>query len=698
MYKGSGSCPKNIVQYKIFLAKLCDLAPPNLKELIQGTYRLNKQWEEDWQFYLNMCQAKQVGCVAGRDVKLAVKEQEKEERHDADVTKKVKADAQKRKLDEVVTGEALDDEDESEQTAGQSQTDDPDIVVTLRKKRAKVQLEIDPTKIVEQTSGTFDRLGLSARQSAMVLASVVKAGGGDLSEVQISKSLVHRKRKKVRAKQGKKIMASFVHSASFVLHYDTKLVNPKGRDTEDRAAVLYSGGVHQQPYLLGIPMFESSKGKDVEAGVLKELEKYGIDLNDCVATCYDTTASNSGYKEGAHFRIERKVGHAILELECRKHVQERHVTHANKAVFGATKGPQKGHYKHFKEAWSSLELDTNKMNLFDWEEFCDQPFLVERARQSLAWVEWHLLQNTFPRDDYKEITELITVYLGGHVPGGFKPKRKGAMHDARFMADAIYLLSMELFSNEYKMDQLLARSVHKMAVFVAVWHGPNFLKCGLASSAPANDLQYFYDMLQLSEVEDSVLSRIGDKVADSLQRHTSYLKAPQVIFALFDEDATAADRQKLAAALSALPRPDISPSFFKPGKLAEVPLVCTLKECVGSLLCEDEDGFHYQKKTLPDLVTVRSYVLFNLLKIEDLSWLDAPVALWPCFPTYVKVRDFIHQLMTVNDGAERGIKLMQELIDKTKDEEELQYLAQCVTQHRKAIGHTKKDYEKLNTL
>ena len=284
VYKGSGSCPKNIVQYKIFLAKLCDLAPPNLKELIQGTYRLNKQWEEDWQFYLNMCQAKQVGCVAGRDVKLAVKEQEKEERHDADVTKKVKADAQKRKLDEVVTGEALDDEDESEQTAGQSQTDDPDIVVTLRKKRAKVQLEIDPTKIVEQTSGTFDGLGLSARQSAMVLASVVKAGGGDLTEVQISKSLVHRKRKKVRAKQGKKIMASFVHSDSYVLHYATKLVNPKGRDTEDRAAVLYSGGVHQQPYLLGIPKFESSKGKDVEAGVLKELEKYGIDLNDCVAT------------------------------------------------------------------------------------------------------------------------------------------------------------------------------------------------------------------------------------------------------------------------------------------------------------------------------------------------------------------------------------------------------------------------------
>ena len=72
--------------------------------------------------------------------------------------------------------------------------------------------------------------------------------------------------------------------------------------------------------------------------------------------------------------------------------------------------------------------------------------------------------------------------------------------------------------------------------------------------------------------------------------------------------------------------------------------------------------------------------------------------MWPTFPSYIKARDFVHQLLTVNDGAERGIKLMQELIDRTKDDQELQYLAQCVTQHRKAIGHTKKDYSKLGTL
>ena len=106
-YKGSQDSPKNIDAFKPFLVKLCDIAPHNLKELLNGTNRLNTLWEDDWQFHQNMCQAKQVGCVAGRDVKLAVKESGKEKRLATEDTKKVKGKAQKRKREEVVTGEAF---------------------------------------------------------------------------------------------------------------------------------------------------------------------------------------------------------------------------------------------------------------------------------------------------------------------------------------------------------------------------------------------------------------------------------------------------------------------------------------------------------------------------------------------------------------------------------------------------------------
>ena len=67
------------------------------------------------------------------------------------------------------------------------------------------------------------------------------------------------------------------------------------------------------------------------------------------------------------------------------------------------------------------------------------------------------------------------------------------MHDARFMADLIYLLSIELFSKEYPIDTTLANKGNKMATFISCWNAPNFLKWARAVSAPANDLKYFYD-------------------------------------------------------------------------------------------------------------------------------------------------------------------------------------------------------------
>ena len=43
-----------------------------------------------------------------------------------------------------------------------------------KKKRAKLVLEIDSKTIVEQTTGTTVRLAMSARQTAMMLATVVR--------------------------------------------------------------------------------------------------------------------------------------------------------------------------------------------------------------------------------------------------------------------------------------------------------------------------------------------------------------------------------------------------------------------------------------------------------------------------------------------------------------------------------------------
>ena len=128
---------------KDLLCQLCDLSPTNLYEMLKNTARLNKEWESDWQFYKNMCQPQQVGCIAGQDVKLAGKETTKGDKEDAEDNRIEQEASQKRKRWATVTGEQFDDGVEKEND-GQ---EDPDEIQRVTKKRrensGKIILEND---------------------------------------------------------------------------------------------------------------------------------------------------------------------------------------------------------------------------------------------------------------------------------------------------------------------------------------------------------------------------------------------------------------------------------------------------------------------------------------------------------------------------------------------------------------------------
>lgn len=50
------------------------------------------------------------------------------------------------------------------------------------------------------------------------------------------------------------------------------------------------------------------------------------------------------------------------------------------------------------------------------------------------------IKDNFPRDDYKELLELIIIFLGGVPPQGIHFRAPGAYQLARWMAKAIYIV------------------------------------------------------------------------------------------------------------------------------------------------------------------------------------------------------------------------------------------------------------------
>ena len=71
--------------------------------------------------------------------------------------------------------------------------------------------------------------------------------------------------------------------------------------------------------------------------------------------------------------------------------------------------------------------------------------------------------------------------------------------------------------------------------------------------------------------------------------------------------------------------------------------------------------------------------------------MQEPVKKWKSISGYNAVHKYVNSLAVVNDGADRGVKLAQEMMDRTKDEDQLQALAQVVAWHGSLYGHTKKD-------
>lgn len=65
------------------------------------------------------------------------------------------------------------------------------------------------------------------------------------------------------------------------------------------------------------------------------------------------------------------------------------------------------------------------------------------ALETLQFGQRALELNTFAHGDYKKVCELFVVYLGGEV-NNFLFHQPGACHEARFLADALYLFILQM--------------------------------------------------------------------------------------------------------------------------------------------------------------------------------------------------------------------------------------------------------------
>lgn len=269
--------------------------------------------------------------------------------------------------------------------------------------------------------------------------------------------------------------------------------------------ILTGNGIEK---LLAVPKIGRGTGSEQAAACLTVLDEWKI--RDAVqGLVFDTTSSNTGIHKGACVLIEEALGRELVNIGCRHHVLEVILSNVFTALFGGTGGPEVGLFKRFKKKWPYIQQT-------DYSPAKDELFssVTEILRKEMVTFYTNAITHQQPREDYLELLRLCLVFLGAGSAGtDITFRAPGAMHNARWMAKAIYSLKMVLFKGQLTLTARELKGLTELALFVALVYGRFWHEAPLASHAPLNDAQ----MLGLLQTYPN--RTVADAAFSALSRH-----------------------------------------------------------------------------------------------------------------------------------------------------------------------------------
>ena len=506
---------------------------------------------------------------------------------------------------------------------------------------------------------------MTSSQVIGFIASVVNHGGGNVDDITLSKSSCLRQRAAARSQKSKQIKESFSCEDVCQVNFDSKLVKELeghrlGKVNRLAVTLQQESGTK----ILKLAKTEDSTGETEAASVTETLEDWNV-TSKVIAVGFDTTTSNTGVNKGVCIRLQKSLKTPLLWMACRHHVLELILGKAFSELFGESSGPEIPLFKKLQDVW--YDLDLTDLILPDIP-----PYLQNQSAEILTFVEERLKDpNSTPRDDYKELLELAKIFLGGSVSRKrgyvYQFQTPGALHHARWMAKAIYILKMSLLQHQLKSIHHTRRTkLTKMALLIVFVYLKPWFSVGSVTRAEASDLNLLKSLISYKAID----KKVSASCCTVLQRHTWYLTEENIPFSLFNDDISLSERQQLADAI----------------------VTSATNERLGSI-----------KPNLPQITAdselhsfagPRSKLMFNLMSVPLDLLRDKD---WHLTPQYSSVKVYLKNLSSINESAERAISLLSMYNTRiTKNEDSFQDLLQVVECHRSQFSvASKKDLKKF---
>lgn len=369
--------------FKKSLPCLFDIAHKNALQMITI--------EEDRKFLISQRQEGRVGHMGSVDKNLTRKEQQKKVR---DEQRRASVAAEGKRLEErsrlVQLASSSDDNGGTSSSSSEGKT--------LKRRRSRSrQTENVPEKRLKNIANPklvaiLDRTGVSNRAATSIIAATSSAIGESVSKLPLSKSTIHRQRRKIRKEQFLKIKHEFSENAMtpLTVHWDGKLLpNLSGKEKSDRLPIIVTGVKTEK--LLNVPSLKSGTGKNQADAVYNTLEDWNL-CEKVGAMSFDTTATNTGKHKGACVLLENKLKKSLLYCACRHHIPELMLGAVYCTCLGEKKGPEDELCKRFQNSWPQIDKSQIKTCSSD-QQFSS--VLADQKREIVEFAEHQLNVSKF---------------------------------------------------------------------------------------------------------------------------------------------------------------------------------------------------------------------------------------------------------------------------------------------------------------
>lgn len=635
---------KNEAQFCDVLEDLFDIAHADALELVKIS--------EDREFLIAQREKGRRGCMAGVDVALHKMENRRVKREQEQRERLLHSQSEKEITSEVAVLTSTDSDSEVEaggeelkvKALSEEESSDDQLPCDSRKRGRKVV-------ITSEMTAALDRSKVSDRKVMMIVTETAKSLGHEVNELALNRETIRRSRQKHRKKMTEKIKEKFSADVPLVVHWDGKLLKDiTGNDHVDRLPVIVTGeGISK---LLNVAKLSSGTGEAQAKAVCDSLREWDLEQR-VIGISFDTTSSNTGWISGACIRIQQALGRNLLFLACRHHVFELVIGAVFHKCLGPSGGPDLPIFKRFKEQWPFIDQHQYH-DVTSSEQAASQ---VADIQDSIIQFVANMQSQSQPRDDYREMLELVLIYLGITPHNEVHFMAPGAIHQARWMAKVLYTMKIWLFRLQFKLTAKEESGLSDICIFVVRLYVKAWFTAPNAAAAPANDLQFLKDLVAY----EAVNPLIGKVSADKFASHLWYLSQELVGLSLFDDHTSHEEKSAIIKAI----QDNTANDDEDPPKKAIVDLK-TIND-----------------RQLHSFASTRSGEIFKSLNIAT-TFLQQDPALWSSLESFQVAKKTVSALTVVNDNAERGVALVQDYSGLlTRDEQQLQFLLQVVEEHRR---------------